>query len=131
MFELMNTIHNDIDGSYCYGMLQYVQTEYGSRGEICTYRCSQCGMLIRNLEGRCAPRQPAFGNGMDRSRGRGNDIFGMDRDRGWNRNNDIFGRGLNSPFGTDFDPNFDRGYEDRFSMDPDGYNDGYDEGGFW
>ena len=31
MFELINTFHNDIDGTYCFGMLQYVGMEYGSR----------------------------------------------------------------------------------------------------
>ena len=51
MFELMGRMHNEIDGTLCYGYLQYVGFEMGTQGEICTYRCPQCGREIRNLEG--------------------------------------------------------------------------------
>lgn len=50
MYELIGKTHNDIDGSYCWGFLNFEKVEYGTRGEICTYVCSQCGMHIRNLE---------------------------------------------------------------------------------
>lgn len=50
MNELMGCTHNDIDGTFCYGMLMFAGVEYGSRGQICVYRCSLCGREIRNLE---------------------------------------------------------------------------------
>ncbi|MBP5464486.1 MAG: hypothetical protein J6Y13_04865 [Treponema sp.] len=50
MFELMNQFHNSIDGSFCWGILQYEGLAYGSQGQICIYRCSQCGLEIHNLE---------------------------------------------------------------------------------
>ena len=51
MFELIGRNHNEIDGTYCYGYLQYVGVEYGSRGQICIYRCPMCGREIRHVEG--------------------------------------------------------------------------------
>ena len=51
MFELIGRNHNEIDGTYCYGYLQYVGVEYSSRGQICIYRCPMCGREIRHVEG--------------------------------------------------------------------------------
>ena len=50
MFQLVGKTHNDIDGAWCYGFLQYVASEWGSRGQICIYRCPQCGAEFRNVE---------------------------------------------------------------------------------
>lgn len=50
MNELMGRTHNDIDGTFCYGMLMPAGFDFGSRGQICVYRCSVCGREIRNLE---------------------------------------------------------------------------------
>ena len=50
MFDLMGRTHNSIDGTFCYGMLQYVRSDWGSRGQICVYRCTQCGFEIHNVE---------------------------------------------------------------------------------
>lgn len=143
MFELMNTFHNDIDGTYCFGMLQYVGTEYGSRGQICVYRCSQCGMEIRNLEDSFAtPRDRPHG-GMQHGEGRSDRGFGG----GFGP---AFGTGLNSGFnpgpstglgfgsGLGFNPGFGfgSGRDDDFDDDrrpdfDDGFGPDNDEGGFW
>ena len=67
MFQLMNKLHNEIDGTYCYGMLVYEGIDYGSRGQICIYRCSQCGTVIRHLEEDYSYRQSSSGTQSPRS----------------------------------------------------------------
>lgn len=140
MFELMNTFHNDIDGTYCFGMLQYVGMEYGSRGQICVYRCSQCGMEIRNLEDNFAGPHDRPHGGMRR---------GGRRDQGFGGGfGTAFGTGLNSGFNPAFNPGFGPGFgfnqgggfcsgqdEDFDDARRLGYDDGFgpdnDDGGFW
>lgn len=67
MFKLMNRLHNEIDGTYCYGMLIYEDMDFGSRGQICIYRCSQCGMIIRHLEEEYSYGQSSSGTQSPRS----------------------------------------------------------------
>ena len=133
MFELMNTIHNDIDGTYCFGMLQYVGMEYGSRGQICVYRCPQCGMEIRNLE-------DSFSPGDNRPHG-GMRSAGGHRDRDFGSGfGPAFGTGLNSGFTPGFNSGFNFGFgggpepdceEDRRPGHDVGFGFDNGNGGFW
>lgn len=50
MYALLNRYHNSMDGAFCYGMLEFVEYEWGTDGMICVYRCSQCGATFRNVE---------------------------------------------------------------------------------
>lgn len=135
MFELLNTLHNDIDGTYCYGMLQYAGTEYGSRGQICVYRCSQCGREIRNLEESFAP---AHGSSYGFPHG-GLRPGGGYRDRDYGSGfGPAFGTGFNSGFNPGFGSGFGFGAEAESDYEEDrcpGYGDRFDfgsgEGGFW
>lgn len=77
MFELIGRNHNEIDGTYCYGYLQYVGIEYGSRGQICIYRCPMCGREIRHVEGFGSfGGFGGFGNNSDDDNGGFNSGFG-------------------------------------------------------
>ncbi|MCH5291872.1 MAG: hypothetical protein J1D88_09005 [Treponema sp.] len=61
MNELLGRTHNDIDGTFCYGMLTFSGLEFGSLGQICVYRCSVCGREIRNVEDRLGQTPQGFG----------------------------------------------------------------------
>ena len=50
MYNLIGTTHNEMDGSFCYGFLQFLRFEWGARGMICIYGCHNCGAIFRNVE---------------------------------------------------------------------------------
>ena len=50
MYNLLGMTHNQIDGAFCFGFLNFSRIEWGTRGMICVYVCSQCGAEFRNLE---------------------------------------------------------------------------------
>ncbi len=95
MYNLLNQTHNSIDGTFCYGFLQYAGFEYGTRVTICSYRCSQCGCIIKNLEDEYnsfGSSQPSRPHGYSQSEENGGYGFGG------------FG-GFENPFGSTSDDN--------------------------
>lgn len=50
MNNLLGVTHNQLDGAFCYGFLTMIRIEWGMYGQICVYRCQQCGTEFRNVE---------------------------------------------------------------------------------
>lgn len=50
MYALLNKFHIVVDGTPCWGIMQFMNLTPVYQGVIFTYICSQCGCLIQNKE---------------------------------------------------------------------------------